>query len=121
MIVVVGRQHLQQLSDFNRLEQKFKRSRTFTIEDPQLNLEVSTIMNLGNQWIAMNLPYHTDTIPHELKTCRRIKVLIPSEYFKDLHRKIILTDFMRYDSTHEAEQLLSRDNDPTVFNILVTT
>jgi hypothetical protein len=37
-----------------------------------------------------------------LQRCRRLKVLLPGDYFKDMHRKIVLTDFMKYDSPQDA-------------------
>lgn len=67
----------------------------------------------------MGLPYRTETLPIELQLARRIKVLLPSDYFRDMYRKVALTDFIRYDSPGDIDSILSKDCDPAVYNIVV--
>lgn len=79
------------------------------------------VVNVGSEWTLVGLPYRTETLPLELQLSKRLKVLLPSDYFRDLYRKVALTDFIRYDTPADIDTILSSECDPTIYNIVVVS
>lgn len=120
-LVLLSHEYRSLAPQCEALEQTKGKLRTYLLTQPNDLIELMNVVNVGSEFTLIGLPHRPETLPVELQLSIRLKVLLPSDYFRDLYRKVSLTDFIRYDTSADIDNILSQECDPTIYNIVVTT